>query len=672
MSDSDKQPIITVEDIRNSIGAGIREEWDRRLEGKSSLVDVPLYLSSHANEKTLMDAGLWWRPVKLLEPYDTLGVTIPAGTIGHISFSYPITASIFNFELEAPVSGLIKSDTSKVGGIPWHLLALVDLQEDEEPPKDWEKHNLYAGLPQPNNLPNRLLRANTWMLWLLVAIWLIALFMQAEKGSVAEVMFQGSWWVIGINLCLLACLRGIANPLTSFLKHPFSIFKTGFALLFGCFLLIIPLKTSVPTSTLLGASLLYLSAVGLYFWTAMGKKPLPVPDSSEDISPMETETRISQPEGHRYAITVDCDPGEETDKNLAECIIHLYERISDYKNISLDPAPIYQPNNGEKWIGITDNKAFSITRHDEPGGLQHWQIEPMNAPTARKLMNMVRTFLVNAEGSAKVINLTRDQRLQPLVEFNQALKKAGNDGWLVSLQRSVDELEIGFIKAEVGAYMHRVNGIIISMDTNLVDGQDEIDIGVAIAPVSVAGELDEIYNQTVDTKRVITEYDEALKHCHILSVGIYADLQQQLMDDIVYIRLQRDLDGVVDEQHTLYFQFHGGRVERLTAERVQQIQSVGSYQHLEAEDYISKRFYKSYPLKPEELDPVLLDTITQRCLEEIRECSELTKSRGMYIIMEVLEEFDQQNIEIPYDLWKHIAQRIFYPETLNKDEPDNE
>jgi hypothetical protein len=76
-------------------------------------------------------SGLWSRSVALVVDHPTLRGMAKAGDTGFIGWSYPASASIFDFSVEAPVEGSKAWPHGSIG-IPWRLLRLVDDQRADE------------------------------------------------------------------------------------------------------------------------------------------------------------------------------------------------------------------------------------------------------------------------------------------------------------------------------------------------------------------------------------------------------------------------------------------------------------------------------------------------------------------------------------------------------------
>lgn len=108
------------------IGERLRERVEAALTGSTTLAPIEGMLASGGMKDIELSAcGLSGRGVVLVDDYQSdLGIRIPAGDSGWIGFSYPASASIFNFSIEAPVEGLKAFSRGSIG-IPWKLLRLL-------------------------------------------------------------------------------------------------------------------------------------------------------------------------------------------------------------------------------------------------------------------------------------------------------------------------------------------------------------------------------------------------------------------------------------------------------------------------------------------------------------------------------------------------------------------
>lgn len=110
-----------------ALGNRLRGRVEAALAGSATLAPVEGMLASGGmSDIELASCGLRGRSVTLVADYVTgLGFRIPDGDRGWIGFSYPASASIFNFAIEAPVEGLEAFKRGSIG-IPWRLLKFAD------------------------------------------------------------------------------------------------------------------------------------------------------------------------------------------------------------------------------------------------------------------------------------------------------------------------------------------------------------------------------------------------------------------------------------------------------------------------------------------------------------------------------------------------------------------
>ena len=100
--------------------ARLRIEADpqRRLAGLT-------YLFNHrTDQRDLINAGLWGMKVRIVEDTQWNGHDFEAGDSGMIFWQHPVSASLFDFSLEAPVMGLFGRDEQCLG-VPWAALQAI-------------------------------------------------------------------------------------------------------------------------------------------------------------------------------------------------------------------------------------------------------------------------------------------------------------------------------------------------------------------------------------------------------------------------------------------------------------------------------------------------------------------------------------------------------------------
>jgi len=91
----------------------------RRLAGLTNLFD------KRTGQRDLITAGLWGMRVEIVEDGQWNGWDFKAGDQGMIFLQYPVSASLFNLAVEAPVMGLFgRSDQCL--GVAWELLRQVE------------------------------------------------------------------------------------------------------------------------------------------------------------------------------------------------------------------------------------------------------------------------------------------------------------------------------------------------------------------------------------------------------------------------------------------------------------------------------------------------------------------------------------------------------------------
>ena len=90
---------------------------------QNSLASLAGVFDSNARTRDLIEAGVWFMPVRVLRD-KTDGLLQPkAGETGHIFAEYPVSLSIFDLSVEAPVAGLATAPQAIVG-VPWRDLAI--------------------------------------------------------------------------------------------------------------------------------------------------------------------------------------------------------------------------------------------------------------------------------------------------------------------------------------------------------------------------------------------------------------------------------------------------------------------------------------------------------------------------------------------------------------------
>lgn len=102
----------------------IRQAVEQSLQAGGNLAGLAGLFDSDTTERDLRKAGVWGLSVKLRQN-TTQGLLQPcAGETGRIACYYPVSLSIFDLSLEAPVSGLPSHPEAAIG-IPWENLLVV-------------------------------------------------------------------------------------------------------------------------------------------------------------------------------------------------------------------------------------------------------------------------------------------------------------------------------------------------------------------------------------------------------------------------------------------------------------------------------------------------------------------------------------------------------------------
>lgn len=96
----------------------IEADPQRRLAGLTHL------FNRRTDQRDLINAGLWGMTVSIVEDNHWQGHDFKAGDTGTIFWQYPVSASLFDFSLEAPVMGLFGLDEQCLG-VPWAALQAI-------------------------------------------------------------------------------------------------------------------------------------------------------------------------------------------------------------------------------------------------------------------------------------------------------------------------------------------------------------------------------------------------------------------------------------------------------------------------------------------------------------------------------------------------------------------
>lgn len=97
----------------------IAADPQHRLAGLKNL------FGKRTGERDLMAAGLWGMRVEIVEDGQWNGWDFKAGDQGHVFWQHPVSASLFDLAVEAPVMGLFGRDGQCLG-VAWELLRQVE------------------------------------------------------------------------------------------------------------------------------------------------------------------------------------------------------------------------------------------------------------------------------------------------------------------------------------------------------------------------------------------------------------------------------------------------------------------------------------------------------------------------------------------------------------------
>lgn len=110
----------------------VMRQWRRNFPRKrvdeaktrDSLASLEGVFDSNARTRDLREAGVWFMPVRLLRDKSDGLLRPKAGETGHIFAEYPVSLSIFDLSVEAPVAGLASAPQAIVG-VPWRDLVVA-------------------------------------------------------------------------------------------------------------------------------------------------------------------------------------------------------------------------------------------------------------------------------------------------------------------------------------------------------------------------------------------------------------------------------------------------------------------------------------------------------------------------------------------------------------------
>lgn len=103
-----------------------RGEAQQRIETdpQRSLAGLMHLFSARTDQRDLINAGLWGMTVRIAQETHWNGHDFKAGDSGMIFWQHPVSASLFDFALEAPVMGLFGRDEQCLG-VPWLALQAI-------------------------------------------------------------------------------------------------------------------------------------------------------------------------------------------------------------------------------------------------------------------------------------------------------------------------------------------------------------------------------------------------------------------------------------------------------------------------------------------------------------------------------------------------------------------
>lgn len=105
--------------------AKAREVWRRVADDPNrSLACLRGLFGSSTGQPDLIDAGIWGMEVAIADDFTWNGWDFKAGDVGSIFWQYPVSGSLFELAVEAPVMGLFGRDNQCLG-VPWEALRQV-------------------------------------------------------------------------------------------------------------------------------------------------------------------------------------------------------------------------------------------------------------------------------------------------------------------------------------------------------------------------------------------------------------------------------------------------------------------------------------------------------------------------------------------------------------------
>lgn len=113
------------DELRRQAKTKAEEIW-KRIEDDSnrSLASLCGLFDSNTGQNDLIDAGVWRMHITIAKDTTWNGWDFKAGDAGMIFWQYPVSGSLFNLAVEAPVMGLFDRDNQCLG-VPWEALRKV-------------------------------------------------------------------------------------------------------------------------------------------------------------------------------------------------------------------------------------------------------------------------------------------------------------------------------------------------------------------------------------------------------------------------------------------------------------------------------------------------------------------------------------------------------------------
>lgn len=105
--------------------AKAKELWKRIADDPNrSLAGLRGLFNSNTGQIDLIDAGIWGMEVSIAKDFTWGRWNFKAGDVGSIFWQYPVSGSLFDLAVEAPVMGLFGRDNQCLG-VPWEALRQV-------------------------------------------------------------------------------------------------------------------------------------------------------------------------------------------------------------------------------------------------------------------------------------------------------------------------------------------------------------------------------------------------------------------------------------------------------------------------------------------------------------------------------------------------------------------